>query len=198
MSFTWSIIERAHASLAAAAAGLTEAELALPTPCANWTVQHVLEHAAGDQTVLGGCVTKNGVSGGEKPSFDPFDPPGNLADLEKLVAEGVAVSSAAYATVSPDAEEVGIPMPPFKAPARLAVALTALDAAVHAWDVQVATGRPVTLTEEDATELLAQVGDVVDGVRPWGAYAEAGAPVEGDTAVAALLRFLGRDPEWKA
>ncbi|GLZ77088.1 hypothetical protein Afil01_18950 [Actinorhabdospora filicis] len=192
MTSTWPIIDRAHASLAAATAGLTEEQKALPTPCAAWSVQHVIEHAAGDQIGLAGAA-----GSGEKPAYDPFNPPGDQTDLENLVADGNATAAAAYATVAHDAEEVGIPMPPFKAPARLAAALTALDAAIHAWDIQVATGRPVTLTEEDAAELLDQVKDVVDGVRPWGAYAQAGDPVEGDSAVTALLRFLGRDPEWK-
>ncbi|MDR7341366.1 hypothetical protein J2S69_005085 [Glycomyces lechevalierae] len=35
-------------------------------------------------------------------------------------------------------------------------------------------------------------------MRAWGAYAAALEPQEGDDAVAALLRYLGRDPEWTA
>ncbi|MFC4080309.1 hypothetical protein [Amycolatopsis samaneae] len=38
--------------------------------------------------------------------------------------------------------------------------------------------------------------EIVEPLRPFGAYAAALDGAAGDDAVAALLRYLGRDPQW--
>jgi len=43
------VLDRAHAALRQAVAPLTAADLDRPTPCTEWTVAQVLQHAAGDQ-----------------------------------------------------------------------------------------------------------------------------------------------------
>ncbi len=75
------------------------------------------------------------------------------------------------------------------------------DAAVHAWDIALATGRPSPLTPELARLLLRiarEIREIVEPLRPRGAYVAALAPEQGDTDVAVLLRHLGRDPRWIA
>jgi hypothetical protein len=77
----------------------------------------------------------------------------------------------------------------------LAAAACALDAAVHAWDVAVATGQPSPLTATLAEDLLPAARATADPLRGF-AYAAA-LPVEaGDDPAAVLLRYLGRDPQW--
>jgi hypothetical protein len=81
-------------------------------------------------------------------------------------------------------------------PAWLASGACALDAAVHAWDIAVATGRPSPLTPELARPLLTVAREIVEPLRAWGAYAPA---LEADPAddVAVLLAYLGRRPTWR-
>jgi hypothetical protein len=82
-------------------------------------------------------------------------------------------------------------------PASTAAAACALDAAVHAWDIAVATGHPSPLTPALATALLTAAPAVADPLRGW-AYADALTPADEDDEVARLLRYLGRDPGWSA
>ncbi|TMR10418.1 TIGR03086 family protein, partial [Nonomuraea turkmeniaca] len=51
---------------------------------------------------------------------------------------------------------------------------------------------------ELARPLLTIAREIVEPLRAWGAYAAALAPAQGDDDVAALLRYLGRDPHWSA
>ncbi|MEU8824965.1 hypothetical protein [Streptomyces sp. NPDC048636] len=70
-----------------------------------------------------------------------------------------------------------------------------LDAAVHAWDMAVATGQPSPLTTELARPLLAAARQLAEPLRGFAFGPELPAE-EGDDEVAALLRYLGRRPDW--
>lgn len=78
----------------------------------------------------------------------------------------------------------------------LGVGGCALDAAVHAWDIAVASGQPSPLTVQLAQALMPVATSIVEPLRAYGAYAPAIAPEPGDDEVAALLRYLGRRPDW--
>lgn len=91
-----------------------------------------------------------------------------------------------------------MPLPQGPLPARLAVGACALDAAVHGWDIAVATGQPSPLDEELAAELLDVARQIVEPLRGF-AYAPAlarGPERSGTTDE--LLRYIGRDPGWAA
>jgi hypothetical protein len=77
--------------------------------------------------------------------------------------------------------------------ARSVVAAAALDAAVHAWDIAVATDQKSPLAADLAGQLLPVAAMIAEPLRQYGAY---GPVVAGGSADAAdeLLRFLGRDP----
>jgi len=83
-----------------------------------------------------------------------------------------------------------------QAPALLGVGACALDAAVHAWDIAVATGQPSPLAAELARQLMPVTTSLVEPLRAFGAYAAALDPQDGDDEVTALLRYLGRQPDW--
>jgi len=72
----------------------------------------------------------------------------------------------------------------------------ALDMAVHAWDIAVATGQPSPLPAALAAQLMPVATAIVEPLRTYGVYAAALAPEPGDDAAAALLRYLGRHPGW--
>lgn len=163
-----------------------------PTPCTDWTVAQVLFHAAGDQHAWAATV-----GAGSMPTYNPFDPPHRLdAGVEETVTKAVEEATGAWAGIDPAAASVPTPLPPVPelAPA-LAAAACALDAAVHAWDVAVATGQPSPLTDALAEELMPAARATAEPLRGF-AYAPA-LPVEADDdLVTALLRYLGRDPQW--
>lgn len=164
------------------------------TPCTSWTVAQVLLHAAGDQHGWAAFV-----AGGELPAYDPFNPPQRLdRDLAEVVAAAVDAATTAWAKVDPAGAPVRTPLPPAPELAPdLAAGACALDAAIHAWDVAVATGQPSPLTAELAERLTPAAHATVEPLRGF-AYAPALPSEPGDDAAAALLRYLGRDPHWSA
>jgi uncharacterized protein (TIGR03086 family) len=164
-----------------------------PTPCSDWTVAQVLLHAAGDQHAWASVVGSS-----PQPSYNPFTPPTQLAGtLDELIEPAIAVANAAWARVDA-AESVPTPLPPVPTlPAELAAAACALDAAVHAWDIAVATGQGSPLSPGLAAQLIPAARATAPPLRGF-AYAPAVPEHAGDDAAAALLRYLGRDPNWTA
>jgi uncharacterized protein (TIGR03086 family) len=189
----WTVLNEAHQALRGTVRGVAAEDWNRPTPCTAWNATQVLQHAAGDQIGFAAFIT-----GGPGPSEDPFAPSGELDDSPEAVAEQAMTASAgAWATIGRDVQEVPVPVPPGKVPAWLGAGACALDAAVHAWDIAVATGRPSPLTPELARELMEVAKQIVEPLRAYGAYAPALPEQDGDD-VAALLRYLGRRPDWTA
>ena len=182
----------AHTALRTVVAGVGADQWDLPTPCAEWTVTQVLQHAAGDQVGYAAAIT-----GGPWPAEDPFDPSGKLdRDPAAFLEEALRASAAAYATIGPDATDVPNPLPQGPMPAWLAAGAAALDAGVHAWDIAVATGQDSPLTAVMARQLMAVATEIVEPLRAYGAYAPALESPSGDD-VGALLSYLGRRPGFR-
>jgi uncharacterized protein (TIGR03086 family) len=187
----WPVLTEAHRALLTAVTGLTPEDLERPTPCSEWTVAQVVQHAAGDQ--LGYAAFLGEGSG---PDADPFAPSGSLtASPEALVRAATGASARAFAGVTPDQENVPVPLPPNKMPAPLAVAACALDAAVHAWDITRATHRPSPLTDALAAQLLPAARTFVEPVRAFAFAPQITTPPTADPATE-LLHYLGRTPDW--
>ncbi|MEV6275305.1 TIGR03086 family metal-binding protein [Nocardia sp. NPDC051832] len=188
----WAVLTTAHDALRTVVRGLAADDLAKPTPCAEWTVAQVIQHAAGDQIGYAAFIT-----GGPGPEENPFAPSGILgAPADVLVDRAMSAAAAAFATVPADAAEVAVPIPPNKLTAELAAGACALDAAVHAWDLAVASGQPSPLTSELARQLLPVAQALVEPLRGF-AFADALAGNDSE-AVGVLLRYLGRNPQWQA
>ena len=83
------------------------------------------------------------------------------------------------------------------APAAAAGA-AALEAAIHAWDIAMATRQGSPLTPELARALTPVAQSIVEPLRQYGAYAEALAPAAAADDAAALLSYLGRPHGWAA
>jgi uncharacterized protein (TIGR03086 family) len=189
----WTVLlADSHDALRTAVAAIDDAGRDLPTPCEKWTVTQVLQHAAGDQWGYAAALT-----GGPGPGYDPFAPSGELSgDPRELLAEALTASATAWSTVDRDAEAVPNPLPQGPMPAWLAGGACALDAAVHAWDIAVALGRPSPLTDAMSRDLLVVARQIVEPLRAWGVYAPALDAEPGDDT-AALLAYLGRNPAWR-
>jgi len=129
----WHVLDEGRAMLRAAVAGVPADGWQRPTPCAEWNVTQVLQHAALDQRVW----------------------------------------------------------------AATAAGAAALDAAIHAWDIAMATGQGSPLTRELARALAPVAHSIVEPLRQYGAYAQALEPSAGADDEA-LLCYLGRRPAWTA
>jgi uncharacterized protein (TIGR03086 family) len=192
--YTWKVLDDAHHALRTAVAGVPAGGWARPTPCEKWNVTQVLQHAAGDQIGYAAFLT-----GGPGPAEDPFAPSGHLdADPVAFAEAAIRQSAAAFAAVAPDATDVPTPLPQGALAAPVAAGACALDAAVHAWDIAVATGQPSPLTPELARTLMPVATALVEPLRQWGAYAAIVPGADGDGDVESLLRYLGRRPDWSA
>ena len=179
--------------LRSAGAAVSESNKDASTPCAEWTVTQVLQHAAGDQLAWAAALGT-----GTGPDYDPFSPSGTLdGDASELVAPALVAAETAWSSIADDDSPVNTPLPQGPLPAATAAAACGLDAAIHAWDIAVAVGLPSPLTPELASELLPAAHEIVELLRQYGAYGPALPAEAGDDAAAELLRYLGRNPNWK-
>ncbi|WP_406463545.1 TIGR03086 family metal-binding protein [Streptomyces sp. NBC_01622] len=184
------VLTRSHDYLREVIAAVPGSDWSAPTPCSEWTVRQVLNHARIDQQAYGLVLT------GDRPDSDPFHPADALdgdpvAALDKVlraVAEG-------YAALPAEADQVPTPLGPMPLP--FAAATAAMDAAVHAWDIAVATGQNRPLEADLAEGIWPAADRLVDQLRD--AY-RVFAPAREVTAeydrAETLLAFLGRDPHW--
>ncbi|MGW4325669.1 TIGR03086 family metal-binding protein [Nocardia sp. NPDC004573] len=195
------VLADSHRALESVVAGVRADQWHLPTPCSEWDVTQVVQHAAGDQLAYAKSL---GI--GDGPADNPFAPSGTIdgtpADLVRAAIEQTAF---AWTTVDDATDTVPTPLPHGALATPVAAVLCALDAAVHAWDIAIATGQPSPLTDELAAHLLTaarathpapgtgETAEITEPLRQWGAYA---AIVDGpsDGALGELLRYLGRDP----
>ena len=186
----WDVLDEARAMLQAAVAGVPADGWHLPTPCAEWNVTQVLQHAALDQGAWAAVV-----SGAEPSDENPFAPSGQLGAEPQVYAEAaLEVSAPAWTAISGDAETVPTPLPTGPMAPAAAAGAAALDAAIHAWDIAVATGQGSPLTPELARALIPVARSIVEPLRQYGAYAQALEPDPGADDAAALLCYLGRRP----
>ncbi|MGA6203988.1 TIGR03086 family metal-binding protein [Nocardia testacea] len=182
------VLSSAHDALREVITRVDPGQWQLATPCADWNVAQVAEHAAGDQRAFAAAL---GVGAG--PAYDPFSPTGTIADGPvALVTVALEETATAWSTVTDDTESVPTPLPFGPLPTPVAAVLCALDAAVHAWDIAVATGQESPLTDELSAPILATAQGRIEPLRDWGAY---GPIVEGEgSSTDRLLRYLGRRP----
>ena len=188
----WPLLSTAHDALRRAVDAVPPGAWGDPTPCEAWTVAQVLQHAAGDQLGDAGVLTGSGF-----PSYDPFAPSGVLdGDPRAFLSPTLDASAAAFAAVAPDEAAVAVPLPQGPLAAPVAVGACALDAAIHAWDMAVATGQPSPVDDDLAAQLQPVARAIVEPLRGF-AYAPAlPDPADGRSPLGDLLRYLGRDPGW--
>ena len=189
---SWNVVTDSLDLLRNAAAQIGDANREAPTPCSQWTVTQVLQHAVGDQLAWAAAI---GVGTG--PSENPFTPSGRLeVSVDDFIGPALAVARTAWEGVRPDDDAVPTPLPQGPLAAQTAAAACALDAAVHAWDIAVALGQPEPLPDVLAAQLLPAARSIVEPLRQFGAYAPALPPSTEDGRAAELLRYLGRNPQW--
>ena len=158
-------------------------ELALPTPCTDWTIRDLLEH------MISGSLTFAGALRGDAPRDD-------RGDVRRAIAEALPEFQLALET--PGAFDRPIRGLPFGDMDGEALAhYAAFDLLMHAWDLSMATGRSVELP-------AAVVGEIDSWARRWliedyrrpGMFAPATSPGAGASRLERLVAFSGRDLAW--
>lgn len=186
------ILDEARALLRAAVAAVPSDAWNNPTPCEAWTVTQVLQHAALDQLAWAGAVAS-----GPMPEENPFAPSGQIDGGPLGYADqALAASAPAWRGIGAGggtgAEQVPTPLPQGPMAPGDAAAAAALDAAIHGWDIAVATGQPSPLTNELARALTPVAEAIVEPLRQYGAFATAQQNAADDDDVTRLLHYLGR------
>ena len=184
---TWrAALAASHQALTTVVAAVGDDQWDAPTPCSQWTVTQVVQHAAGDQLAYAATL-----GAGDGPDYDPFAPSGTIDGSPSALVK-VAIERTAAAWSRHEADTAPTPLPQGELPVTSAAGACALDAAVHAWDIAIATGQPSPLTDDLSAFLLDVAKEIVEPLRQWGAYAAAGATTADDSATVQLLRYLGR------
>ncbi|MEU7892026.1 TIGR03086 family metal-binding protein [Nonomuraea sp. NPDC049152] len=156
---------------------LSEEELALPTPCADFDVRRLLAHLEWVAEMFESMAAK-----GPRPEQGEY-----TGDFPERMGRALAAWS------EPEAWEgessVGMPM-------ATTAHLLLVDLIVHGWDLAAATGRPYQQDEQAVEKALAFTEQMAPMGRAKGAF---GRQVEVPGDAAALDRLLGvtgRDPAW--
>jgi uncharacterized protein (TIGR03086 family) len=190
----WTVLDDAHEALRSVVSWIGNSDWQRPTPCDQWNVTQVFQHATGDQLAWASAVT-----GGQGPTENPFTPSGRLdVPAGPMLESALRAASSAWETIASDVDGAPTPLPQGPLPALIAVGACALDAAIHAWDIAVATGQPSPLTPELAESLMPAATTIVELLRSYGAYGPALPAEPSDDAAATLLRYVGRRPDWSA
>jgi uncharacterized protein (TIGR03086 family) len=177
-------------------ATVTQAQLRLPTPCAEWDLGALLAHMSvqhhGFARAVDGEHTELADWHPTPVDADPAGLYGKAAD--RVIASFGADGTSARTVYLPEVRD-GITVP-----GRVAMSFHFVDYVVHAWDVAATLGRPVEFDDDllaAANVVAAQVPDDEASRRPGMAFGpKIASPT--DDELDRLLTALGRAPSWHA
>ena len=172
----------------------TTADLARPTPCADWTLAELLAHMTAQHYGFAAAAAGSGANLVHWQTGAPVaDPVGEYAAAaERVTAAFAAAGVLAGEFVLPEIN----PEQPF--PAAEAIGFHFLDYVVHGWDVARALGRGYDLEPDVLATALAIAQAVPDGDRrrrPGAAFAPRVAASSGGP-LGQIVALLGRRPDW--
>jgi uncharacterized protein (TIGR03086 family) len=167
-------------------AGLTTDQREHATPCDEWTVHDLIAHMCG-----GGHLIARTLLGEEAP--DP--PPDHLADGPG--AGWTTTVAHLRSAATPEVLTANHQTPFGEVPGEAALSVIVADHLTHAWDLARASGQAFEIDDELADFALATWRTVVPAEGRTGPGFKAAVPVGDDpSAVARLIGYTGRDPEW--
>jgi uncharacterized protein (TIGR03086 family) len=182
-------------ALGAIVRGVRPDQLALPTPCPDYSVGDLLDHVGGLSVAFTCSARKEPLPGGGGPSADASQLPDGWRVLfpERLDALAAAwADPAAYAGTTMAG--------PIEMPAEGAAMVALDEVTVHAWDLAVATGQPYAA---DPAAVAACQAFAASFEPPADASPDApglfGPPVvvpADASPLDLLLGATGRDPRW--
>ncbi|MFG3259187.1 TIGR03086 family metal-binding protein [Streptomyces sp. NPDC048172] len=195
------LLDDAHAGFARRVRAIGPGRWEDPTPCPDWTVTDLVNHA-----VQGNLVYTALLGGGKAEDFLTSLDENALGDAPSESFERAAASCAA-ALREPGALERAVDYPFGPAVGRKLLGLMVTDMTVHAWDLARAVGGDDQLPPRLVTWISAHVEWLYDGMdesplSPANSFRYYAAPLppssSPDGPQERLLRLMGRDPEWVA
>jgi uncharacterized protein (TIGR03086 family) len=181
--------------------GISDADLAKPTPCAGWTLADLLAHMTVQHEGFAAAAA------GEGANLDLWRPkPRNRDTPSTLVKEYASAADRVLDAFAADGvldREFSLPEISTRTtfPGRQAIAFHFVDYVTHGWDVARSLGLGYDLDPDvlDAAHQVARaVPDDERRLRPGAAFAP-GIPVDPDRAMLErVVALLGRRPEWPA
>ncbi|HET9648523.1 MAG TPA: TIGR03086 family metal-binding protein [Microlunatus sp.] len=162
-----------------------------PTPCADFDVRTLVNHAFGTTRAMARLAAKEGL--------DPDDPWGSRTDAADgdwphRLADQLEATANAWS--APEAWQGQLDLGGGDQPASTIGEMAFVEVMVHGWDVARAGGRRPVIPDEVGTELLRAVDASAELGRSMGAY---GPEVHVDDSAPDFDRALGltgRDPDW--
>jgi len=182
-------LERAYRTAHGVLVDVAPDQLDLPTPCASWKVQDVIDHLIGvTRWTTDAMTTREGAN----------PPPPEHIEGDYVAIYDDATGAALDAFGAPGALEQTVQLPFGAFPGSMLLGLATTDAFVHSWDLAKATGQSRALDPDLAAALLERARVAIpdsfrgpDGAAPFGPIIEVPdtAPVDDQ-----LAAFLGRTP----
>jgi uncharacterized protein (TIGR03086 family) len=175
------LYRRATARAVEVAHGIEPSQLGGPTPCAEWSVQDLLEHLVGGTRFLAAAL-------GADPSDAPS--PATAEDLAAGVADCLDILEDPAALDRRSASPLG-----FEWSGLQATAGTFMDVLVHTWDLATATGQNAALDPELVDACVAMfLPDMPERGRAAGIVGPAIPMAPGASPQDHLLAAMGRQP----
>jgi uncharacterized protein (TIGR03086 family) len=187
---TRTLMPEAGAAVAAAVRAGAGADLAGPTPCADYDLRTLLQHFVGTSGAF--------LRAGQTRALDPDDPWGARAKLDEqdwagqLAGQVEAMSEdwSRRAAWTGTIEGAQMPTPAIGE-------LGLIEVLLHGWDVARASGQPLSVSEELGAELLRCLEPTLEQGRQFEVYGPE-VTVAGDaSAFTRALGLSGRDPNWR-
>ncbi|WP_329128895.1 TIGR03086 family metal-binding protein [Streptomyces caniferus] len=176
--------EQVIRDVGALVAAVSPQDLALPTPCAGWSVRQLLDHMVWENLMA--------TSIAEDAPRDDFTAD-HLGDDHRAAFEDSARAALAAFTGSGMLHRT---YGPYEAPGAMLVQQVVVELLAHGWDLARATGAPTGLAPEVAEETLAAARRIY-GAAPrteGSSFAPERPAPTGASAPDRLAAFLGRDP----
>jgi uncharacterized protein (TIGR03086 family) len=173
-------LDSAYERTATLIASIDAAQLARPTPCAEWDVRATLDHLVGATWMF--ALVNEGRAVGE--------------DVATVGAEGPEAALAAAATAnlaswrSPGAFDGARAFPFGTFPADAAVMMNLSEVTVHTWDIATALGADTTMDPEVAKMLDEFYGAI--SLDPYRAHGAFGAEITVDPSASHQQRLLAQ------
>ncbi|MEX2973546.1 TIGR03086 family metal-binding protein [Streptomyces sp. C184] len=176
--------EQVTRDVLALVAAVRPGDLALPTPCAGWTVRQLLDHMVWEN-LMAASIAEDAPRTDHTADHLGDDHLAAFADSARAARAAFTGSGMLHRTYGP-----------YEAPGAMIVQQVVVELLAHGWDLARATGAPTVLAPEVAEETLAAARRIY-GAAPRTAGSsfapERSAPA-GASAADRLAAFLGRDP----
>jgi uncharacterized protein (TIGR03086 family) len=166
--------------LAGTVGAITSEQLDRPTPCAEFTVQGVLEH------MIGGATAFAAAYRGETPT--------DTDTSDVLAAFGPALNELAAAISAPGALERTVAAPFGELPGDTFARFVVLDGLVHGWDLATATAQPYNPPDLLVAEVDEFAHHTLDPLRDGQTFGPALEPPPNATPIERLAAYAGRRP----